>query len=249
LTADPTVLETYGIPARPGPLNAAALADWEDMAENLRFAGGPAALHTSPFRHDTLSTNWSGYEATGQTFTEAGNAYIEPSRQSGCLADTASTWAGLGGDPGFLAQNGTDLIWPGSSSHQAWYEFVPGALVYLNFYATAGHLFEANTSRQPSRYVFFFWNSYNDDTRTVAVTNSNVNGSTAEAIVERANPAAGFELAKFGVESLQGWANNDYMWNFPHHKIKMVNDSGLTLALPSTMGSDGSFTDTWVRCG
>jgi len=247
LTADPTTLATYGIPASPDPSDAIALADWRDMVDNLKFVGGPAALHTSPFKHDSTSLNWSGYEATGQTFTEAGNEYVEPTRHSGCSSDTATTWAGLGGGTvnDFLAQNGTDLKWPGTNPHQAWYEFVPGVNVSLNFYATAGYKFEANTSRQTGHYFFFFWNSYNDQTTAVNVANSNINGPTAEAIIER---ATGGGLANFGVASLQGWANLDYMVNFPHQKITMVNGLSLSLASPGAMGSDGSFTDTWVRC-
>src|SRR5581483_9241642 len=69
------------------------------------------------------SSNWSGYEVTGATFTD-----VEGSWNTQCgAADEGSdvrlaTWLGIGGDPGALLQVGT--IWTNGTYHLV-SEFVP----------------------------------------------------------------------------------------------------------------------------
>jgi hypothetical protein len=244
LHATASELEAYGIPARPNAASTTALEEWTQMVVRAQFQPGPPMMYVGPVKHAT-SSNWSGYYASGTSFTEAGAHWTEPSVQSGCTGASASTWAGLGGvNSGNLAQNGVDLLWPGGHTQQAWWEILPANTTYINFRVDPGYGFEVTTSYYSGHFLFFFNNDYTGYATTISVASSAYDGSTADVIVER---ASGTPLANFGTESLLAYANNNYMSSYTHTSEVMMNGSD-TLTQVSGMGSNGSFTDKYLRC-
>jgi hypothetical protein len=244
LRASASELAAYGIPARPNGASTTALEEWTQTVGRAQFQPGPPMMYMGDTKFDT-SNNWSGYYASGASFTEAGAHWTEPSVQSGCSGATAGTWAGLGGmNSGNLAQNGTALLWPVGGVHQAWWEILPANPTFINFYADPGYGFEVMTSRYSGNFLFFFNNDRTGYATTISVASSRYDGSTAEVIVERGYPAP---LANIGTESLQAYANNNYMSSYTHTSIVMKNGSN-TLTQVSSMGSSGAFTDKYLRC-
>jgi hypothetical protein len=88
-----------------------------------------------------VSTNWSGYVATGldgvpATFSDVTATWVQPKAKctSGRI-DAAAFWVGLGGnssDSSSLEQLGTSVSCDGSSTtptYEAWWEIVPAASV------------------------------------------------------------------------------------------------------------------------
>ena len=92
-------------------------------------AGGSAV--NIPAAADT-SLNWSGYDATGGSFTSVGASWdiLESTAASSSLSADA-TWVGIGGvTANDLIQAGTQVVFQnGTAAYEAWYELLPATSV------------------------------------------------------------------------------------------------------------------------
>src|SRR6266540_1976205 len=86
----------------------------------------PDTSSTTPARVSDTSSNWSGYVASGGTYTSVTGTWIVP--QVGATTTGAdATWVGIGGVSGTdLIQAGTQAtVAGGSVSYEAWIEMLP----------------------------------------------------------------------------------------------------------------------------
>jgi hypothetical protein len=77
---------------------------------------------------NNTSRNWSGYAATGSTYTAVSGTWTVPQLTSGGAAGVGATWVGIGGvNSRDLIQAGTQDVASGSgqSQFQAWIETLP----------------------------------------------------------------------------------------------------------------------------
>jgi hypothetical protein len=261
-TATAAELNEYGIPPR--PTDAAALSLWQAQMSAWKGSVTPppflSETHTSA--DSVYYTNWSGYAITGSagTYTHAEAWYNEPSYLSSrCSTNAEVTWAGIGGYYGAsdkLGQDGTGHGVPGMGDHQAWWEIVPGySIMPVNFFGSPFFQFDASTRWLGNAYRFYMHDSFTNTTLAFDVSSSAYSGDSAEAIAERPKINNSLSnLSNFGTLTFsQTEANdvffNNYSPNGLRHGIHMVNDSnGHDLADPSTIGSNGQFTDTQHNC-
>ncbi len=96
-------------------------------------SGNPGATTTpaapiTPGRGQSQSRNWSGYNATGGTFTAVSGTWMVPKVSTGTLGIDA-TWVGIGGVTSQdLIQAGTQAeVQLGQVTYSAWWETLPQA--------------------------------------------------------------------------------------------------------------------------
>jgi len=213
-------------------------------------AGPPATLGST-------SRNWSGYVATGGTFTGVSGTWtvptVSPSTSTSPRAD--ATWVGIGGATTTdLVQAGTQAtVENGVVQYSAWVEMLPQPSQNVSLAVNAGDTVTVSLTQQAGGA----WNITIQNATSGGVYNGTVtytsSTSSAEWIEEAPTAGKGgvVILDLFGtVQFTNGSAVKDGRTVTPAAAgataVTMVNNkSGVTLATPSTLGPDGaSFTVT-----
>ena len=198
-TASAADLAKYGIPAEPPVTDAVAHEWWQKMVDNLHFVTPPAVLITGTAQHQYVNYTppmygqaVSGYRElapSGSTENSASGIYTQPTVGTSCANAGAALWTGLGGGHGnySLAQDGTNVQWPGGSAGQAWYEIPPGNAVYEPLYAAPQDQFKNSVSYVSPNQVHFYQYDYTTGLANppATVSWSNVDLSSAEFEMER----------------------------------------------------------------
>jgi hypothetical protein len=214
--------------------------------------GGPAATVGS------TSRNWSGYVASGGTFTAVSGTWTVPTvspSASGTSARADATWVGIGGATTTdLVQAGTQAtVVNGVVSYSAWVETLPQPSRDVSLAVSAGDTVSVSLAQQTAGS----WNITIQNTTTGGVYNGTVtyasSVSSAEWIEEAPTAGKGgvVVLDQFGtVQFTNASTVKDGQTVTPAAAgataVTMVNNkTGVTLATPSALGSDGaSFTVT-----
>ena len=100
----------------------------------MRHAVHPETSLSGAKNASTTSTNWSGYAATGSTYTSVASSWTEPTGTCKSGSQYSSFWVGLDGyNSGTVEQTGTDVDCAGRTpQYYAWYEIYPAASVEIN---------------------------------------------------------------------------------------------------------------------
>jgi hypothetical protein len=214
--------------------------------------GGPPATVGS------TSRNWSGYVASGGTFTAVSGTWTIPSvsaSTSGTSARADATWVGIGGATTTdLVQAGTQAtVANGVVQYSAWVETLPQASRDVSLAVTAGDTVTVSLAQQTPGT----WNITIQNTTSGGVYNGTVtyasSVSSAEWIEEAPTAGKGgvVVLDRFGtVQFTKASTVKDGQTVTPAAAgataVTMVNNkTGVTLATPSALGTDGaSFTVT-----
>ncbi|MDO8506308.1 MAG: G1 family glutamic endopeptidase, partial [Candidatus Limnocylindria bacterium] len=205
----------------------------------------------------STSTNWSGYSATGGTFTSVTGTWTVPT-VSQATAGADATWVGIGGiDTRDLIQAGTQATVDTRGSevaYEAWIEMLPAASKPVSLSVNAGDSVTV-TLTQNSAAVGQLWTIAlkNNSTggrysTTVQYTSSN---SSAEWVQEAPSVGRGtVPLDDFGILKITGASavrdgQTKDLLSLGADAITMVNGARQALATPSVIGADGSsFTVT-----
>jgi hypothetical protein len=149
--------------------------------------GGP---HRGGFNED--GGNWSGYVATGGSFTSVSANWTEPAVTCNSTNDLYAPWVGIDGfGDSSVEQTGvaTDCS-SGSPSYQAWYEMFPDAPVYYNDPVSGGDSFSGSVTTDGSgNYTLTISDTSKGWTETTPGSFDGQNAS-AEAILE--SPSAAY---------------------------------------------------------
>lgn len=114
---------------------------------------GPIEGRLRTGRGEDQSTNWSGYAAYGQTFTEAQGSWVQPAAECSALKGHQSTlaafWVGLDGYGNrTVEQTGTEADCEGTEPiYYAWYELYPAALVVIGEPVEPGDVLHARVTQ------------------------------------------------------------------------------------------------------
>jgi hypothetical protein len=150
--------------------------------------------------------NWSGYVATGGSFTSVSASWSEPPVSCNSTNDLYAPWVGIDGyGSGSVEQTGvaTDCS-SGSPSYQAWYEMYPAAPVYYGDPVSAGDSFSASvTTDGAGNYTMTITDNTQGWTETTPGSYQGQNAS-AEAILE--SPTAAYP--NFGQVDFSGFQIN-----------------------------------------
>jgi hypothetical protein len=208
----------------------------------------PDATSTTPARITDTSSNWSGYVANGGTYTSITGTWVVP--QVGATTTGAdATWVGIGGVTGTdLIQAGTQatVTGDGSVTYSAWTEILPDFSRTAPLQVTAGDTVTVTITEQTNGvWLIVMVNNTTSDSyeKTLRYDSSR---SSAEWVQEAPSTSRGIvPLSDFGtVRFTAGSAVRDGvslgLSALGATPVAMVNRAGQAIALPSTLGADGS---------
>jgi hypothetical protein len=204
-----------------------------------------------------VSQNWSGYAATGGTYTAVSGTWTVPQFAPNSSAGADATWVGIGGvNTRDLIQAGTQQTVSGSGStqYQAWVETLPQASHPVPLTINPGDSISISITQSPQAQDQWQVSYKNDTTgQTYQVTEHYTSSlSSAEWIEEAPSAARGRQipLDNFGsIDFSQGTAVKDgqnvNIAESGAKPITMISRGTGQSAKPSNLGSDGaSFTVT-----
>jgi len=213
---------------------------------SLLFAPNVANVSTAP----DISRNWSGYTATGRSFTSVTGTWTVPHVVSSGRNAADATWVGIGGiQSSDLIQSGTqDLISKsGQVTHSAFIEMLPNVAQQIPVTINGGDSITVSvTERSTNQWQISFKDNTNAQQpyTTTALYFSSL--SSAEWIEEApSNGRRILPLANFGTVDFSGGStienrNHDTIAQSNAQPVIMVNSSGQALATPSSLSSDGA---------
>jgi hypothetical protein len=228
-----------------------------------------AAILNARIVHATgTSSNWSGYAASGATFTDVRASWKQPAVKCPSSAQQASAfWVGLDGyspTSTSVEQIGTDSDCNGTNRPQyyAWYEVVPAPSVLLpaRDAVHARDAMSADVRRIGTSYTLELkdWTAGWHFSTTQSATSAQ--NSSAEWVAEAPSACSRFfckliPLADFGTVTFNHAAATANTVTQPatigtlsHDTIVMVTGSGLPKARPSALTNNGAkFTVAWLR--
>ena len=201
------------------------------------------------------SSNWSGYAATGGTFTAVSGTWIVP-QPSATTSGVDATWVGIGGMTSVdLIQAGTQAMVTGRGGvqYEAWVELLPRASQPVPLTVGPGDTVTVSITQQSDgRWLVAMHNDTTGRTYSTTVTYASAN-SSAEWVQEapssgrRVIPLDDFGTLRFTKGATVKDGTTVSIRDAGARAITMIDRSGRTLAVPSALGADGaSFTVTRV---
>jgi Peptidase A4 family len=202
--------------------------------------GTPATVASS-------SSNWSGYAASGGTFTSVTATWTVPT-VSASSSGADATWVGIGGlSSRDLIQAGTQAMVDGSGvTYTSWIEMLPQSSRDVPLSISAGDSVTVSITQQGGNdWLIAMKNNTTGGTYNVTVQYSSSN-SSAEWVEEAPSVGRGLiSLDQFGTVQFSGAsAVRDgkamSLSALGAKAITMINGQGQAIAQTSTLSSDGS---------
>jgi ketosteroid isomerase-like protein len=210
--------------------------------------GVPAVAAAS----SSTSSNWSGYSATGGSYTSVTGTWTVPT-VSTSVQGADATWVGIGGvDTNDLIQAGTQAtVSGGEIAYEAWIELLPASSRPVSLSVSAGDSVTVTiTQNAVVDWTIALKNNTTGQRYSTAVTYRSSN-SSAEWVQEAPSAGRGvIPLDDFGTLSFSGaTAVRDGktldLRALGAQAITMINGARQPLAQPSIIGADGqSFSVT-----
>jgi hypothetical protein len=217
--------------------------------------GGNPGSGTQPGQG--ISQNWSGYAATGGTYTGVSGTWTVPQFAPSSPAGADATWVGIGGvNTRDLIQAGTQQTVSGSGAtqYQAWVETLPQASHPVPLSINPGDSVSISINQAPQAQDQWQVSYTNNTTgQTYQVTEHYASSlSSAEWIEEAPSAARGRQLPldNFGSVAFSGGSavkdgKTVSIAQSGAQPITMVARGSRQVARPSSIGTDGgSFTVT-----
>jgi hypothetical protein len=201
---------------------------------------------------DTVSsTNWSGYAATGATFSNVSASWVVPAVTCTSGAQYSSAWVGLDGfNSRTVEQTGTDSDCHGATPrYYSWYEMYPAASVNIAEPVSAGDQMNASvTAATTSSFVLVITDASKGWTKTFTRTLANAKRTSAEVIEEApCCTAAGgiLPLANFGkINFTNAHVDGAAIGNLIPKQINMAQ-GGVLKDTTSALTNGANFSVTW----
>jgi hypothetical protein len=195
------------------------------------------------------SHNWSGYATTDGKFTAVSGTWTVPQVNSNGASGVGATWVGIGGVTSHdLIQAGTEETDMGSGrvQYSAWVETLPQASRPVRFSVHPGDSVTVSINEQSTNnWQISFNNNTTGQTYQTSMRYTSSH-SSAEWVVEAPSSGNGIlPLDNFGTVSFSGASatENGQSANLSQshaQPITMLSGAGQALAVPSSIGGDGS---------
>lgn len=202
--------------------------------------------------HDT-SDNWSGFAATGGTYTSVSSSWTQPSATCGSGDTYSSFWVGLDGDgTQSVEQTGTEADCSGGSpSYYGWYEMYPAYPVNYGNPVSPGDSMTASVSAGGSTFTLTLTDNTAGWTKTTTQSSSSAQLGSAEVIAEAPYSDGVLPLTDFGtVDFTDSTVNGSPLGDTSPDRIDLVSDGGTTEATTSSLdGSGENFSVAWDSSG
>ena len=222
-----------------------------DQGEPGIGVGTPPQSQPFPFPdNQNTSHNWSGYAATGGTYTAVTGTWSVPQFNADSPAGLDAAWVGIGGVRSRdLIQAGTQqsVTGSGSTQYEAWIEMLPRASRPVPLQVHAGDSITVSLSEQAAdQWLIQFTNNTTGQTyQTVQEYTSS--HSSAEWVEEAPSGGRGgvLPLDNFGtIPFSDGSAvKNGQTLSIGAaggRPITMIGNNNQALAVPSALGDDGA---------
>jgi len=221
----------------------------------LPAAGTPPQTQPFPFPDDqNTSHNWSGYAATGGTFTQVTGTWTVPQFNADNPGGIDAAWVGIGGVRSRdLIQAGTQQMVSGQgrTQYEAWIEMLPRASRPVPLQVHGGDSVTVDISERASdEWLIHFTN--NTTGQTFDTTQQYASSHTSAEWVEEAPsggrgggvlPLDNFGTVQFSAGSTTKNGQSMSIAGAAAKAITMISSGNQALAVPSDLGSDGaSFT-------
>jgi hypothetical protein len=235
-----------------------------------RIRSGALARSGRPFGHLTRpmsshrgaqnqvsSTNWSGYAASGGTYTSVSSSWVEPTGTCSSSGNQYSSfWVGLDGyNSSTVEQTGSEVDCSGGTpQYFSWYEMYPAYPVNFSDPVAAGDHFTGSvTYTGNNSFTLTLADTTEGWSHTVTKTLSGAPRSSAEVIAEApccTSSGGILPLADFGTVNFTGvTASGSAIGNFSPTAINMVPAKGDPEDSVSSLTSSENFTATWLNSG
>jgi hypothetical protein len=217
---------------------------------------GTAGAHggTLTLNATATSTNWSGYAATGSTYTSVSASWVQPTGSCTSATRYSSFWVGLDGyNSNSVEQDGTDTDCSGGRPvYYGWYEMYPNPSFSFGNTVRAGDTMSASvTYTATNTYKLVLSDATQGWSVSTTQTLSGAPRNSAEVIIEApccTNSGGILPLANFGTVHLSNSvANGSAIGTFSPVGITMVNSRGQDKDTITALTSNENFSATWVR--
>jgi len=221
----------------------------DDQPSAVLQPGPPQTDTGTPTAASDVSTssNWSGYSATGGSFTSVTGTWTVPT-----VATTTSgadaTWVGIGGiTSNDLIQAGTQAsVSNGEVAYDAWIEMLPASSKPVSLSVNPGDSVTVSITQKSA----LDWTISMKNNTTGGAYNTTVqyrsSNSSAEWVQEAPSvnrgtvPLDDFGTLKFNAASAVRDGSTFKLSALDPQAITMVNGARQALAVPSVIGADGS---------
>lgn len=210
------------------------------ISPNVTQPGTPASATSS-------SSNWSGYAASGGTFSSVTATWTVPT-VSANTSGADATWVGIGGlTSRDLIQAGTQAMVDGSGViYSSWIEMLPQSSRNVPLSISAGDSVTISITQQSGNdWLISMKNNTTGGSYNTTVQYAS-SASSAEWVQEAPSVGRGLvSLDQFGVVQFSGASavrdgKQMSLSALGAKPITMINGQGQAIAQPSTVASDGS---------
>lgn len=204
--------------------------------------------HGGPRNTTTTSDNWSGYAATGSTYTNVSTTFTQPAVDCSQGDGYSSFWVGLDGySSSSVEQTGTEADCSGGQAeYSAWYEMYPADPVTYNNNVEPGDVITETVSYASNKYTLTLKDSTEGWTKTTTKSESGLARSSAEVIAEAPWDGSVLPLSDFGtVNFSNSKVNSATLSSTNPTGINMTSDSDGSAEATISGLSGGNFSITW----
>ena len=211
----------------------------------------PTTPSSAAITSDT-STNWSGYAATGGTFTSVTGTWNVPT-VSTTTSGSDATWVGIGGiNSTDLIQAGTEAtVSGGEVAYNAWIEMLPAASRPVSLSVNPGDSVTVTITQKGTLDWLIEMKNNSTGNRYSTTVQYRSSRTSAEWVQEAPSIGRGVvPLDDFGTLKITGATtvrdgSTFNLSDLSAKAITMINSARQALAIPSVIGADGaSFTVT-----
>jgi hypothetical protein len=219
----------------------------------ISTAGGSSILHRPLVGlSGRYSTNWSGYAATGATFTSVSASWLQPAGTCTSKSAYSAFWVGLDGFKSkSVEQTGSEVdCQSGSPVYYAWYEMYPGPSITFSNHVAPGDDFSASVTASGTAFTLTLTDTTEGWTRTENKSLKSAKKSSAEVIAEApccTSKGAILPLTDFGTVSFtNAEVDGSPIGNFGPTQISMGTEAKPKDTTSSLSGGN-AFNVTWER--
>jgi hypothetical protein len=235
------------------PLICGAVAPISTAAASVG-THGPLVGLSNPLAGQTsrYSTNWSGYAATGATFTKVSASWVQPAGTCTSKTTYSAFWVGLDGYTSkTVEQTGSEVdCVSGSPQYYAWYEMYPGPSRNFSNPVASGDHFTASVTASGTAFTIKLTDASQGWTRTEHKSSASAKKSSAEVIAEApccTGTGGILPLTDFGTVSFTNAdVDGSSIGTFAPIEINMGN-AAKPKDVTSSLSGGKAFTDTWER--
>jgi hypothetical protein len=235
------------------PLICGAVAPISTAAASVA-THGPLVGLSNPLAGQTTrySTNWSGYAATGATFTKVSASWVQPTGTCTSKATYSAFWVGLDGYTSkTVEQTGSEVdCQSGSPEYYAWYEMYPGPSRNFSNPVAPGDVFTASVTASGTAFTLKLTDTTQGWTHTEHKSSASAKKSSAEVITEApccTGKGGILPLTDFGTVSFTNAdVDGSSIGSFGPIQINM-GTAAKPKDMTSSLSGGNAFTDTWER--